>query len=359
MRTVTHAVLARLTFLLTLLPACDGGAPDGPCDPATSACVLAHDFGLQTLESGQEADDLCQSWTLGNETELWVSSVRFENDGGYHHSNWFFVPDDTFELPDGGWQCGDHDFAELTAAILGGVLYAQSTQTELETQQFGPAVAVRIPPRSRVIGSTHLLNVGDATLTTGLRMTLETLPPGELAVKLAPFRLTYYDLHLPPGARSEFSADCDIDPAHRDVTGLPLDLTLHYLLPHFHYDATGFQVSLLGGARDGEVLHRTSGYADPVWGKAFLEPVDLAAAGATGFSFSCTYDNPRDRVVGWGNRDGEMCMILGFADTAIAFDASVNHGAGAVTAVTDGVTHASGPCTVLGLSFDQTKEGGR
>src|SRR5262245_47569118 len=55
-----------------------------------------HDFDVYRLDPAEEIDGLCMSWTLGNETELWVNAVELETNGGYHHSNWLFAPDDQY-----------------------------------------------------------------------------------------------------------------------------------------------------------------------------------------------------------------------------------------------------------------------
>ena len=44
------------------------------------------------VERGEEVSGECQSWTLNNDEPLFVSKVRQTNDGAWHHSNWFFVP---------------------------------------------------------------------------------------------------------------------------------------------------------------------------------------------------------------------------------------------------------------------------
>jgi hypothetical protein len=140
-------VAAPLMFAI----ACGG---NDPCDPTREACVLEHDVSTLEVPAGVEDEDTCQSWTLNNPTELWVNSVTQYNDGAYHHANWFFVPDDEFELPDGAWRCSEQDFSELVAALLGGYLFALSTQSLDETQRLPAGSAIRIPPYSRVIGSS-------------------------------------------------------------------------------------------------------------------------------------------------------------------------------------------------------------
>src|SRR5215813_1287935 len=137
-------------------------------DAASPSLTYQHDFGTQTLAAGQEHNALCQSWTLGNATDLWVNAVTLDTGGGYHHSNWFFVHDNVFDGPDGAWECDSRGFNEVAAAISGGVLYAQSTQVRHEVQQFPPGVAVMVPAHSRIVGSTHLLNASPMPVTTDL-----------------------------------------------------------------------------------------------------------------------------------------------------------------------------------------------
>jgi hypothetical protein len=344
-------VLAALAAPLLVSAGC-GSSERGPCE---GGCSFDHDFGRRMVQSGEEVDGLCQSWTLGNETELWVNTVTFANDGAYHHSNWFFVPEGTYDVADGAWNCDDEGFQELVAAALGGVLFAQSTQASDETQQFGPGVAVRIPPHSVVVGSTHLLNAGDSVIDTGLRMQIQAIDPADLQVKLTPFRMSYFDLHLAPMATSRFSMTCDVKTEHEAVMMEPFSMKLHYVLPHYHALGSSFFVALSGGTRDGEVLHEIGAFDAEAHGKTFFPPVDVSGSGATGFTFGCGFDNPRTVEVGWGIGDQEMCVILGFAETTMAFDGSMNFGNNTIVGMDGNVILNSGPCQVIGFPFYQDK----
>lgn len=55
--------------------------------------------------------------------------------GFWHHSNWFYVPEDRFG-DDGTWDCRDEDFDMVSADLYGGVVFAQSTQTYEEAFRF-------------------------------------------------------------------------------------------------------------------------------------------------------------------------------------------------------------------------------
>src|SRR5690349_16692500 len=185
-----------------------GGGGDDTCDPTETACTIEAAVSTITVAAGHEDEDTCQSWTLNNPTELWVDGISQHNDGAYHHANWFFVPDDQFALPDGIWSCSTNNFSELVAALLGGYLFALSTQSHDEAQTLPAGSAIRIPPYSRVIGSSHLLNASDAAVTTTMHLAIHTIPPDQVQAKLAPARITYHDLKLDPVSRSAFTAEC-------------------------------------------------------------------------------------------------------------------------------------------------------
>ena len=331
--------------------ACGGSdvpGPRGPCDPTSDACEVTHAFGAYSIEAGGEIDGVCMSWTLDNDAPLFINGVRTENDGMFHHSNWFFVPDDKYP-EDGHWPCWENDFSEQSAALQGGVLYAQSTQVSSEEQRFRPGAALRVPARSKIIAYTHILNTSAASQDTEMRVTLETIPEGDVDLLLAPFRLNYGALEIPPMATSEFEGRCDVSAAY-DVFALPFELKLHWVLPHFHGLGRSFRLGQVGGDRDGEdIFTLEDAYGEPL-GHMFDEPFDVAANGGIGVSFSCGYDNNTDQTVGFGIGDQEMCVMLGFAESGFLFDGYVDQSDGVT--MDGGIMRGTGPCTVVGAPYN-------
>lgn len=327
---------------------------DGACT-AIPGTPLTHDFGLQTIESGEEIGSLCQTWVLDNDAPLWVNAVEMDNDGGYHHSNWFFVPEDFKGWPTTPWlNCYDEGFHEIDAALAGGVLYAQSTQVKRELQKFQTGAAVRIPPRSRIITVTHLLNYLPDSLTTGLRLTIHTLPEADVVTPLTPAQLVYSDLAIPPQATSTFGGTCDLASSYAALfDGKALDIKLHYVLPHYHDLGDGFQLQLVGGPRDGDTIVDLGAYSSDPFGFAFDPPIDMT--GTTGLSFACRFKNPRDATVRWGIGDQEMCEALLFFESPMAFSAGVNQTASESTVSggeDDGLRVFEGNCGVLAFPYD-------
>jgi len=331
---------------------------DVPCDPATESCVLSKTTSTMDVGAGVEDEDLCQSWTLDNETDLWVTQIKQSNGGAYHHANWFFVPDDQFVAPDGTWKCSDLDFSELAAAVSGGYLFALSTQSSGETQTIPAGGAIRIPRFSRLIGASHILNASDQTLSTQMNIELTTIPRDQVRASLVPSRITYHDLALQPQGRSSFSTDCQLADSYEQVVKTPFQYKLYYALSHYHVLGAYAELSIAGGPRDGEVIMRNEGFGEN-FGTPIDPPLDLAAAGATGLRFVCGFNNPRAEVVGWGIGDQEMCVLALQAETDMAFDGEVEDGAGAqVGTGGDGEAQFSGPCQMLAFKWDHDKPGG-
>lgn len=339
-----------------LLVAAGCAGEEAPCDPDADACTVSLDFGQHVVAPGTDDQGLCVSVALGNSVDLWVSRATFANDGLFHHSNIFFVPGHTFdEAPDGAlWRCRDQGFDELTAAILGGVIYAQSTAAREETQVFPEGAAVRIPAYSRMVAQVHLLNTSETEQTTGMTFDVTTLPPGEVAMKLAPFRFGYYDLSIPPHRDATFSTSCDVASVHEARLDRPLEMDVAWLLPHYHALGSLFRVEVVGGARDGEAIFELEGYSGEAEGRSYDPPIELA--GATGLRFTCGFTNPTDREIGWGgadvgSADEEMCMMLGFVASDLAFDASVANGSSEVLEETDELVRSEAPCDVIGVEW--------
>lgn len=330
-----------------------GGSADGT-DTDDSAMLpplpdgharVNHSFGNYTLAPNEEIQP-CIQWTLDNDEPVYVNRVVLTNNGGYHHSNWFVVPEDLFPAEDGFVDCNEAGFSEIEAAISGTVLFAQSTQSRIDELKLPEGVVVKIPPRHKIVAGGHLLNLANAEYDTELRMHLEIVHPREVDVVAAPFRLTYADLEIPRMSESRFYADCDLNSAYENAAGVPLDLKLYYVIPHYHYLGNYFDLSILGGERDGQSIFRMEGFNPDGSGQAYDPPIDLS--GATGVQFTCGYDNWRNVDVGWGIGDQEMCVMLGLADSRVLMDGSVLSGNTQVDIV-DGVKMNSSACGVIGL----------
>lgn len=323
---------------------CDPGQAaldDGSCADITGT-PLHHEFPTQVTENGQEVLSLCRSWTLDNAEEIWVTAFETDQTELSHHSNWTFVPDTLYTGPDGIWPCADRDYHQLNAAVAGGVIYAQSTQAVHEVQRFPEGAAIRIPAHARIISDIHLLNLTGARAEGNMAITLYTVPRSAVTVALTPFHIDYHALDIPPHQTSRFTTTCDLAADWETTAGAPLSVRLFYSLPHTHILGSRVFLEAVGGTHDGELLLDVVGSPGEARGLRYDQPIDLSDM--TGLRFGCEFENPRAESVGWGFGDQEMCEMLGFIESPLAFEGTVHE---TTMTGTDGAiaTH-EGPCTI-------------
>jgi len=318
-----------------------GSETEGDLDRAT----VTHAFGLATLGPFEEIEP-CVSWTLDNEQALYVQAVTLANESGFHHSNWFVVPESVYEGPDGYWNCDDRGFEEIASAAAGTVLFAQSTQSWLETQRLGEGAVIKIPARSRIVAGVHLLNLAPRDVQTDLWLTLEIVHPKLVDTVVTPMRLSYLDLEIAAMGETRHDANCEMASYYEASTALPWDLKIHYVLPHFHSLGNYFDLRVIGGERDGESLYRLEGFNAGANGRTYDPPIDMSDA--AGLGFTCGYDNFRSETVGWGVGDQEMCVGLLLVESAIMLENTVLAGS-FVGTDEDGIKHQQGSCVTIGV----------
>lgn len=324
-----------------------GTGDDGADDGGGGAVELVHDFPTVPVASGQEITTVCLSWSLQNDEPVFVNSVTMNAGPGWHHSNWFYVPADTFSVNDGVWECAD-DFDQFTAALAGGVLFAQSTQATDETQAFPEGAVLEIPPNAVVVSQVHLLNVGDEDIDTGVTMKLSGVDEEDVRIRLRPLSFDFHQLAIPPQQSSRFETECDMERAAGPLD----DLSLYYALPHYHAMARGMSIELFGGDRDGEVIHEIESSIGEPLGTTLAPP--LSMAGARGIRFSCTYDNTTDRTIGYGNSgQDEMCIFLAFTDSNLAFAGGVVQGQATEAGMDGDFALYTGECDTLAVPIGE------
>ena len=327
-----------------------GGDADAADPPESVSEQFIHKFPDYTLDPGEETIP-CVQWSLDNEKPLYVNSVTMANGGGYHHSNWYVVPesyaapDSEEESGDGYFDCDERNYRPYTAATQGSVIFAQSTQAKSETQSFPAGVVTKIPPHSKIVADVHFLNIQPREFTTSARMTLGLVHPRDVETIARPIFMTYDALEIPPKSETRFTSECDFADAYSDQTGEKFEMKIYYVLPHYHGLGNYFDLEIFGGPRDGEQIYKLEGFNAEANGKQLEPPMEITDA--KGFRFTCGYDNPRDEVVDWGIGGDEMCMMLAFGNQKARMPATVNNTSS--TTEKDGIIHKSGPCAAAAL----------
>jgi hypothetical protein len=313
--------MMRTVAILALAAAACGDGTDEPTEPEQLEGEITYDFGPFTIAPNQEVNDSCIQITLHNETYVNVNVVELTTGPGFHHSNWFFVPDRDFAGPDGTFVCDDRGFDQALAAIKGGVFFAQSTQSPHEIQSFPPGVAVRIPPKHKLVAQIHLLNASDNPLQLSPNVKATYLKDKDVVTRLAGLSFQNAALALPPNMNSRFSVECDLTEAHVRAFGRNPDFKIYYALAHYHELGTGLSVEAVKTTGEKTTIYNTrASVGDSLGGR--IDPVfDLT--GYAKVRLTCDFYNPRAQVVGWGVGDQEMCVFLAFTDSTYHFGGGV------------------------------------
>jgi hypothetical protein len=332
-------ILLSTTLTLLLIACGDSSTPSN--DPSAITPTLTHRFDPQTIDVAEETRNVCQSWVLGNEEPLYVKKIRQTNEGGWHHSNWFFVPENAYkpnyedEGPDatleGTWRCSDRKFSEYLAAASGGVFFAQSTQTLQELQAFPDGAAVEIPRRSVIVGSTHLLNISAAPMETAMTLDVETVPRDEVDIRLTPFSFAISRIEIPPQVdgiptESRTSMNCDLKGTFEKHLGKDeVDYSIYYVLGHYHQWGNYFNLSFVHEDGSEETVFEIKNTIGEPIGSIIDPP--MSNNGASKLRSECGFLNNTDDTLRRGLQYGEMCDFLAYTDSnlKIGSGGSTNH----------------------------------
>jgi hypothetical protein len=336
------AAMRSLVGLAVVVCACTATDPNAP---------QTYSFGPFTVQPSEEITGKCVQIDLHNASDLYINTIELDTGPGFHHSNWFFLPEHFYSDQPDVFDCDDTAIT-VTSAINGGVLFAQSTQEAKQTQAFPEGVAIHIPPKSKLVAQVHLLNPSDYALDLKPKITLTPLAKQDVTTVLAAISFENHALGLPPRKQSRFTLDCDLGPQYTslyqsgDVSSPAPDFKIYYALAHYHKLGTGLTLEAV--KPDGTaatIFNTTAGIGDALG--ATIDP-QFDMTGYTRLRFSCDYYNNTDATVPWGLGNNEMCVYLAFSDSAFNWGGGVpTDDAPGPSTDDNGVMSYTHPCTVL------------
>ena len=271
-------------------------------------------FGPYTLAPNEEDTSKCVQISLHNDDYANVNIVELTTGPGFHHSNWFYVPEFTFPGEDGTFNCNERGFDQAVAAIKGGVFFAQSTQSPHEVQQFPEGVAVRIPPNFKLVSQIHLLNATDGPLSLAPDIKVTFIKDDAVKTRLSGISFENEALALPPNMQSRFTVECDLA-GFQQTSPLvpPPNFKIYYALAHYHELGTGMNVEAVKASGESSLIYSTTTRVGDTLGGPLTPQFDFT--GYAKIRFSCDFYNNRASTVRWGVGDQEMCVFLAFSDS--------------------------------------------
>ena len=347
-------------FLGVILVACSdavSGSSDASTErnfdgslPPSAEVILRLSSPEIEVEVGQELQSVCVALSLGNDQPLYVDRIDATMGPGWHHSNWVFVPEDAYTAEGGGdtpWRCAERGFNEVAGAARGGVFFAQATAARQTTQSFANGAVVVIPPRSKVIGNVHLVNLEREAIRTSIDFEIHSRRAEDVETILSAVAIDVRRIEIPARSETFVESTCDFERVFGRIVGRSLaddPWRIYYVMPHYH--ALGRR--LIFETVDAEGRATTQVELDEA-GVSFDSP--LLVEGSSRIRVRCEYENLGRDPVAWGfEAADEMCTLLAYTDLSVNL---AGLGGGVPALVTRGDLQGTDvPCTGVIVSGD-------
>lgn len=238
-----------------------------------------------------------------SETDLFINRVEFSMRPGSHHFILYTFQDGTPEsiIPDSGVyrdirdENGNYIYENLIATLYHE--FFSGTQWPRLDYHFPPGVALRLPGGRGFDMNSHYVNHTDQPFEGEVYANVHFMSPEQVEHAAEILNLNNTDISLPP----------------QQVTTLTREFmfseprSIFQLFSHAHQHMTRFEVEVVGGARDGELVYVTEDWAHPPI-LTLYPPLELLAG--EGLRLRVTYNNWTDHWITFGLLSEDEMMIL-------------------------------------------------
>ena len=186
-------------------------------------------------------------------------------------------------------------FAQMQNHIyLGGGTDVNSTYT------FPAGVALKIAPATPLDLNAHYFNKQTISLTGENYINMYTVPQANVVKEAQSINFANYNFSIAANTRRTITTDFTFSKAVTVIT----------LTSHFHKMGERFQIKILGGTRNGEVVYENTDWEHPLVIN-FSTPIQLKAG--EGLTSVVTYNNTTAKTVNFGlTSEDEMNIIFGY-----------------------------------------------
>ncbi|PKN54919.1 MAG: hypothetical protein CVU56_23980 [Deltaproteobacteria bacterium HGW-Deltaproteobacteria-14] len=293
----------------------DTGAPadtSGPVAPPPIVATSSTGTGEWTMGTGVEKTK-CVVKRLDNAEEMWVSQVRTDLGAGSHHMI-VYITDATEE------RAAPFDCDPFVETLKGQTFPLMITQIKHETLTFPPGVAFRFAPHQMVRIEAHFINYFPDDISAHGEVHFDAIAADRVTDEA---NLLFYgnpDFEIPAG-QSYTTPWRFID--------VPAGTKIFAVTGHEHQLGEDVEIRYADGPEDeGQPIYPTED--DPfTWDEPPVEYFDppLAFAEGQGVRYRCTWDNPTDKKVGFGeSANSEMCFLWAYYYPSQGYRLCVNPG---------------------------------
>lgn len=173
--------------------------------------------------------------------------------------------------------------------------------TDVNTSYTFPSgVALKIPPATPLDLNAHYFNKQTISFTGENYINMYTVPQANVVKEAQSINFANYNFSIPANSRKTITTDFIFAKAVTVIT----------LTSHFHKTGEKFQIKILGGTRNGEVVYENTDWEHPLVVNLSI-PIQLKAG--EGLTSVVTYNNTSARVINFGlTSEDEMNIIFGY-----------------------------------------------
>jgi Copper type II ascorbate-dependent monooxygenase, C-terminal domain len=165
---------------------------------------------------------------------------------------------------------------------------------------FPAGVALKLPANTAIDLNAHYFNRIATSLTGENFINFYTVPQAAVIKEAKSINFPNYNFSIPANTRKTITTNFTF----------PTATTVIMLTSHFHKMGEKFQIRILGGVRNGELVYENTDWEHPLT-LNLTTPIQLNAG--EGLTSVVTYNNTSTRVVNFGlTSEDEMNIIFGY-----------------------------------------------
>jgi hypothetical protein len=194
----------------------------------------------------------------------------------------------------------DGTMNEANMKAMGYHIFFGGSMTQYGTYTFPQGVALRLAPNAAIDFNSHYVNKTSSIVTGEAYANLHTIDKSEVQHEALPIVMSNQNLPLPPRQQTTLTKTFTASKT----------MTVFLLTSHTHKLGKEFLIKISGGARNGEVIYRSTDWQHPLI-KVFDTPIVLKPG--EGLTSVVTYYNDTDQNVNFGlTSEDEMNFIFGY-----------------------------------------------
>ena len=238
-----------------------------------------------------------------NTSTIYVNKITMQGRPNSHHfvlygfqSNTLLPPANLLrDLYNANGTLNITTFAQMQNHIfLGGGTDVNTTYT------FPAGVALKIPPATALDLNAHYFNQQNTNLIGENYINMYTVSQANVVKEAQSINFANYNFSIPATSRKTITTNFTFDK----------EVTVITLTSHFHKLGEKFQIKILGGPRNGEVVYENTDWEHPLVIN-LTTPIQLKAG--EGLTSVVTYNNITNKIVNFGlTSEDEMNIIFGY-----------------------------------------------